>query len=132
MDRSSVQKAVAVVLALLIVVLIALGLYGACGSRDDALACVRDVAIIVLVIETFAVTLLLLLIVVLIARLVNTIQNEVKPVLESAKRTADTVQGTTTFVSNAFVAPLINLAGLAAGIKGVAAALAGRRKTRRN
>ena len=125
-------RVAAVIVILLIVALLALGLYGVCGTSDDGLRCLRDVAIIVLVLETFVVTLLLALIVLLFGRLVTTIHDEVTPVLQSAKRTVDTVQGTTTFVSDTIVAPLVGLAGLGAGIKGTLGAILGRRKSRRS
>lgn len=122
------KRLLALIVILVIAALIIVGLNGLCGSRADALACLRDVAIIVLVAETFAVTLLLALIVLLFARLTAAIQNEITPVIRSAKRTVDTVEGTTTFVSNTFVAPLINLAGFGAGVRGALGALLTRRK----
>ena len=116
-----------VLVILLIVALMGLGLYGVCGSRDG-LQCLRDIAIIVLVLETFVVTVLMAVIVLLFGRLVSTIQNAVTPIMESAKRTVDTVQGTTTFVSDTLVAPLIGLAGFGAALKGTVSALFSRRK----
>jgi hypothetical protein len=121
-----------VLVILLIVALIGLGLYGVCGFRDDSLQCLRDIAIIVLVLETFVVTILMALIVLLFGRLVSTVQNAVTPIMESAKRTVDTVQGTTTFVSDTLVAPLIGLAGFGSALKGTVSALFGRRKNRRS
>jgi hypothetical protein len=53
------------------------------------------------------------------------------PILASAKRTVDTVQGTTTFVSDTLVAPLIGIAGFGSAIKGTANALFNRKKNRR-
>jgi hypothetical protein len=117
------QRAAIVLVLLLIVAAIVAGLYGLCGSSSSALQCVRDVAIIVLVLETFVVTLLLALIVLLFGRLISTIQDQVMPVLHSAQRTAQTVEGTTKFVSDTVVAPLISLAGFAAGLRGTVAAL---------
>jgi hypothetical protein len=125
------QRIGIVLVILLIVAVLGLSLYGVCGQTENKLACVRDVAIIVLVLETFVGTLLLALIVLLFGRLVSTIQNEVMPILASAKRTVDTVQGTTTFVSDTLVAPLIGIAGFGSAIKGTANALFNRKKNRR-
>ena len=121
------KRAVAVVLALLIVALIVLGLYAACGNNEGTLTCVRDMAIIVLVLETSVVTLLMALIVILLGRLISMIQEQVLPVLESAKKTVQTVQGTTAFVSDSLVAPLIRIAGFGSAIKGTVRALFGRK-----
>lgn len=121
------QGAAAVVLGLLIVALIVLGLYAACGNNEGTLTCVRDVAIILLVLETSVVTLLMALIGILSGRLISMTQEQVLPVLESAKKTVQTVQGTTTFVSDSLVAPLITIAGFGSAIKGTVRALFGRR-----
>jgi len=91
------------------------------------LAGLRDVAIVILAIESFIVTLLLGVIVVMMGRLLSAIHDEVTPIMRSAKRTVDTVQGTTTFVSDAFVSPLITVAGLASGVRGAVLALMKRR-----
>ena len=121
------QKAVAVLLALLIVALIVLGLYAACGNNEGTLSCVRDIAIIILVLETSVATILLFLISWLFWQLTSTIRDEIMPILSSAKRTADTVQGTTTFVTDSLVAPLIRIAGFGSAIKGTVRALFGRK-----
>jgi len=89
---------------------------------------VRDLSIIVLAIVSLAVVVLLAVIVLLFGRLINVIQGEVEPILTSAKKTVSTVQGTTTFVADSLVAPLISLAGLGSGLRGTLAALASRRK----
>ncbi len=123
------KQFVAVAVAVLVVALIVLGLYGLCHTRDG-LVCLRDVAIITLALAAFAVTVLLLLIVVLFGRLISAIQEGVTPILASAKRTADTVQGTTAFVSDTVVAPLINIASLVGGTKGTLRALLSRKKSK--
>ena len=126
------QRAGLVIVVVVVLALLGLGLYAVCGqSEDGTLSCLRDVAIIVLVLETFAVTILLAVIVLLFGRLITTIQQEVTPVLRSAKRTADTVQGTTAFVSDTFVAPLVGLAGFASGLKGTLLAILAGKKSRR-
>jgi hypothetical protein len=126
--ENAMRRGPVVLVALAIVVLFGLSLYGICGSRSDVVACVRDVAIIVLMLETFVVTLLLLVIVLLFGQLVATIREEIVPILNSAKRTVDTVQGTTTFVTNTLVAPLISIAGMGSGLRGTLMALLAHRK----
>jgi hypothetical protein len=128
------QRVWIVVVILVLVAMLGLGLYGVCGSnmtKSEVVQCVRDVAIVVLVLETFVVTLLLALIVLLFGRLLSTIQNEIMPILNSAKRTVNTVQGTTTFVSDSLVAPLIGLAGFGSAIKGTLGALVNRSQRRK-
>ena len=83
----------------------------------------RDVAIIFLALEALVVTLLLGIVVVLLWRLVNLLQREIKPVLSSLQQTASTVRGTTEFVSDSFVSPLIRLSSFFSGLGGAARAL---------
>ena len=128
------QRATVVLVALAIIAILVLSVYGICGTSSSVVAfvaCVRDVAIIILMLETFVVTLLLLIIVLLFGQLVATIRHEILPILNSAKRTVDAVQGTTTFVTETLVAPLISIAGFGSGLRGTFLALLGRVKNRR-
>jgi hypothetical protein len=124
------QLGIAVVI-LVILALLVLSLYAVCGYNEGTLSCLRDVAIIVLVLETFVVTLLMALIVLIFGRLLKTIEDQVLPILHSAKNTADTVQGTTKFVSDTLVAPLIGIASFGSAIKGTMGALFNRRQRRK-
>ncbi len=122
-------RALADVGALVLVALLVLAVYGLCSwSGGPSLQCVRDLSIIVLAIVSLAVVVLLAVIVLLFGRLISVIQEEVEPILTSAKRTVNTVQGTTTFVADSLVAPLISLAGLGSGLRGALVGLAGRGK----
>ena len=78
----------------------------------------------------FVVALVLALVIGLLVRsLLRTtsslLDESVKPLLESAKGTADTVRGTTRFVSEAAATPIIRTAGVVAGVRRAASVLAG-------
>jgi hypothetical protein len=49
--------------------------------------------------------------------MVNLLQNEVKPILEATSETIDTLKGTTQFLSENLVDPVIKLNSYVAGIK---------------
>ncbi len=53
------------------------------------------------------------------------IDDSVKPLLGTAKQTADHVKGTTTFVSGAAVTPIIRTYGVVAGVRRAAGVIAG-------
>lgn len=53
------------------------------------------------------------------------IDESVKPLLGSAKQTADNVKGTTTFISEAAATPIIRTYGVVAGVRRAAGVLAG-------
>jgi hypothetical protein len=91
----------------------------------------RDIAFIVMALETLVVMILVLIIVVLLVVLIVLIYDRVIPVLEQLNRainnvadTVHTVRGTTTFVSDKVVSPFIEVSGYAAGLarilKGIA------------
>jgi hypothetical protein len=78
----------------------------------------RDLAIVCLAVAAFLVTLLLAAVVVLLWRLIRVLQREIRPVLTNLQQTANTVRGTTEFVSDSFVSPLIRLSSFFSGVGG--------------
>jgi tetrahydromethanopterin S-methyltransferase subunit G len=102
-------------------VVLALAIIGAClyglVSNPPFTAVLRDVFIIVLALVTVIIGLFLIILIFQLQSLMALLRDEIKPILESANQTASTVRGTTTFVSDAVVTPMIQAAGLAAGIR---------------
>jgi hypothetical protein len=91
---------------------------------------VRDIAIIVLAVESLAIGALLIVLLLQIRGLAKMLQEEVQPILESTKETASTVRGTTVFLSDTFVKPLINAVGYASAANRVISVLARSRRRR--
>ncbi|NIN64813.1 MAG: hypothetical protein GTO63_08955 [Anaerolineae bacterium] len=95
----------------------------------STVAVIRDIAIIVLAVESLIVGALLIVLILQLRGLTRMLQDEVQPILESARETATTVRGTTVFVSDKFVKPLISAAGYASAANRVISVLArGRRR----
>jgi hypothetical protein len=82
----------------------------------DIVAFVRDLAIILLAIESLVVGVMLIVLVLEIRSLAKLLREEIKPILDSADETARTVRGTTTFVSETFVTPMVRASGFVSGI----------------
>jgi hypothetical protein len=82
----------------------------------DIVAFVRDLAIILLAIESLVVGVMLIVLVLEIRSLAKLLREEIKPILDSADETARTVRGTTTFVSETFVAPMVRASSFVSGI----------------
>jgi hypothetical protein len=76
----------------------------------------RDISIIVLALVTLIIGLFLIILIFQLQSLIVLLRDEIKPILDSANETANTVRGTTTFVSDAVVTPLIQVASLASGV----------------
>jgi hypothetical protein len=70
---------------------------------------IRDIFIIFMALESLVIGVALIILVLQLATLINLIQNEIKPILDSTNETVNTLRGTTTFLSNNLVEPVIKL-----------------------
>jgi hypothetical protein len=94
---------------------------------------VRDIVIILLALEGILIILALAILILQVARLINLLQTEVKPVLDNAQETMKTAQGTIEFVSTNVAEPIIKASGFFAGASVVIGNLFGiRRAIRRS
>jgi hypothetical protein len=120
-NRSALQKqrwtvagiilAVVLFLAGIVVAIIAL-------TNNPALATnVRDIFIIFMAFESLIIGAALVVLVIQIASLINLLQNEVKPILQSTSETVNTLRGTTEFLSENLVEPVIKLNSYLAGLR---------------
>ncbi len=82
----------------------------------DALAFVRDLAIVLLAVESLVIGIVLIILILEVRSLARLLRNEIKPILDSADETVRTVRGTTTFVSDTFVSPVIRISSFATGV----------------
>ncbi len=94
----------------------------------DTLANARDLAIIVLALESLVIGAVLLVLVLELRQLIMMLNSEIKPILQSADETARTVRGTTTFVSDNFVTPMVRASSFFSGFIEALRIIAGRRK----
>ncbi|MEA3459846.1 MAG: hypothetical protein U9R11_04130 [Chloroflexota bacterium] len=78
---------------------------------------VRDVAIIVLAAESLLIGVFLGILLFKVQSLIKLLREEVKPILDSASQTTETVRSTTNFVSDTVVSPLIKIASYASAAK---------------
>ena len=69
----------------------------------------RDIFIILMALESLLIGLALTLLIIQIARLTNLLENEVKPILDSTNETISNLRGTTKFLSDNLVEPVIKL-----------------------
>lgn len=80
------------------------------------MAFVRDLAIIFLAVESLVVGAVLIVLVWEVRNLAKLLREEIKPILESADETARTVRGTTVFVSENLVNPVVRVSGFVSGV----------------
>jgi hypothetical protein len=82
----------------------------------SALAGVRDIAIILLAIESLVIGAILIVLIWEVRNLTKMLRTEVKPILRSADETVRTVRGTTTFVSENIVTPTVRVSSFLTGV----------------
>ena len=92
------------------------------------LANIRDVAIIILALESIVIGAILVILIWEVRNLAKMLRDDIKPILQSADETARTVRGTTTFVSENFVTPLVGVSSFSSGVAQALRIIAGRRK----
>jgi hypothetical protein len=78
---------------------------------------VRDIFIIFMAFESLLIGAALVVLIIQLASLINLLQNEVKPILKSTSETVNTLRGTTEFLSENLVEPVIKLNSYLAGLK---------------
>jgi len=106
------------VIALLIIVgLLIAGIVFLLSTDLDTTSRIRDIFIIFMALEFLVVGLALIVLMVQLATLINLLQNEVKPILESTNETVSTLRGTVAFLSDNLAEPVIKLNTYLAALK---------------
>ncbi len=93
---------------LIFLILVVLAIYALTLPSTNT-AKIRDIFIIVMALESLVIGLSLVILMVQLARLINLLQNEIKPILDSTQKTVNNLRGTTAFLSENMVEPVIKL-----------------------
>jgi hypothetical protein len=117
----NVAIAVGVVLLLAI---IGAAVYGMV-THPHITAVLRDIFIIALALVTIVIGLFLVVLIFQLQSLIALLRDEIRPILESTNQTVSTVRGTTTFVSDTVVHPVITAASYLSGVRETVRVLAG-------
>ncbi len=70
---------------------------------------IRDIFIIFMALESLIIGVALIILIIQLASLINLLQNEVKPILDATNETVNTLRGTTQFLSENLVEPVMKL-----------------------
>jgi hypothetical protein len=105
-----------IIVFVLLVVLTILSIVFLMNQPYGQVARIRDIFIIFLAIQSLLIGLALVILMIQLARLINLLQNEIKPILDSTNETVSNLRGTTTFLSDSLVGPVIKLNEYMAGI----------------
>jgi hypothetical protein len=107
----------AVVLVLALIAGIVLSVISLSGMSDVQTGKIRDIFIIFMAIEFLIIGVALVVMIIQLAALINLLQNEVKPILNSTNETVSTLKGTAKFLSDNMVEPVIKMNEYLAGFK---------------
>lgn len=77
---------------------------------------VRDIFIIFMALEFLLIGIVMIILIIQLARLTLLLQNEIKPILDSTSETANTLKGTTQFLSERLVEPVLKMNQYLAGL----------------
>ena len=108
---------IVILIAVLLLALIITGIVFLSGRTAEQTGKLRDIFIIFMALESLIIGIALIILVIQLAVLTNLIQNEVKPILDATQDTVKTLKGTTTFLSNNLVEPVMKLNEYLAALK---------------
>jgi ABC-type spermidine/putrescine transport system permease subunit II len=115
------QKQRAIIIgALLFLVVLIIGVVFAVISmvnHPDQTETIRDIVIIFMAVESLVIGLTLIVLIIQLAKLTTLLQNEIRPILDSTNETVQTLRGTTTFLSNNLVKPVIKANSTLAAVR---------------
>lgn len=109
--------------ALLVGAILVFGLNWVARSFSLQLDVIRDLFIIALALEACLFGIVLIIMLVMVIRLVNTLEFEIKPILQKTSDIASTAKGTAEFVSENVVQPTMKAKGYVAGVRAGAKAV---------
>jgi NADH:ubiquinone oxidoreductase subunit K len=112
------RRVIIIVIVVLVIVTLAIAVTFIALMRADTqvVSQIRDVFIIFLALQSLLIGLAMIILMVQLARLINLLQNEVRPILDSTNETVSNLRGTTTFLSDNLVDPVIRLNEYVAGL----------------
>jgi hypothetical protein len=103
------------VIVLLFVIGLLFALFSDVQATAPRIQIIRDVFIIIMSLEFILIIGALAVLILQVARIVNLLQSEVKPVLENAKETVNSAKGTVEFVGNNVSEPVVKTSAFLAG-----------------
>jgi hypothetical protein len=112
---STVKKALLVIGAVIVIGLIVAGLILLLQPGTDT-GRIRDIFIIFMALEFLLIGIVMIILIIQLARLTLLLQNEITPILKSTNETANTLRGTTVFLSEHLVEPVLKMNQYMAGM----------------
>ncbi len=117
-DKQSSKAPIFLILGVVIILAILIAAAVLLLRADNATTGrVRDVFIIFMALESLVIGVALIVLIVQLATLINLLQNEIRPIIQSTNETVNTLRGTVKFIGENLTEPVIKLNAYLAGIK---------------
>ena len=104
-----------IVAVVVLIIAIGVGIWWLVQPSTDT-GRVRDIFIIFMAFESLLIGFTLVILIVQLARLINLLQNEIKPIIDSTNETVSNLRGTAVFLSENLSEPVIKLNEYIAGL----------------
>jgi hypothetical protein len=102
--------ATAIIIGVIIIALVVLATIFLIKPENSAMTeQLRDVFIIFMALTSLVLGIALVVLIIQLSVLINLLQNEIRPILDSTTETVNTLKGTTQFISNNITEPVIKL-----------------------
>jgi flagellar basal body-associated protein FliL len=88
-------------------------------NNSDVTEQIRDVFIIFMALESLIIGIALVVLIVQLSTLINLLQNEIRPIIDSTSETVNTLKGTAQFLSDNLAEPVIKMNTFAAKVRRV-------------
>jgi len=117
---SKEQRGALIGIIIAVVILVGLFIWGLVSlivAEPTQTAKVRDIFIIIMAFESLVIGAALVILIIQIASLINLLQNEIKPIMDATNETVNTLRGTTAFLSENMIEPVVKLNTSLAGLQ---------------
>ena len=109
---------ISIIISLVVIALVVLvTIFLVNPANQETTAQVRDIFIIFMALEAVLIGVALVILIIQLSSLINLLQNEIRPIINSTSETVNTLKGTATFMSNNLSEPVIKANQFIAMIK---------------
>ncbi|NTW43767.1 MAG: hypothetical protein HGB14_04880 [Anaerolineaceae bacterium] len=112
------KKIIFLVIGLIVVIALVVFAFVRLFQADlETTSRIRDIFIIFMALQSIVLGIAIIILIIQLATLINVFKNEIKPILETTNETLRNLRGTTSFLSNNLVEPVMKMNEYSAGFK---------------
>jgi formate hydrogenlyase subunit 3/multisubunit Na+/H+ antiporter MnhD subunit len=108
-DQSKKYLIISIIVIIIILAFVVLATIFLLKAPEETTAKVRDVFIIFMALESLVIGVALVVLIIQLSTLINLLQNEIRPIINSTNETVNTLKGTAKFISDHLTEPVIKI-----------------------